>query len=281
MRINQHIVEIPFPIVETEKKEHYLMTIKNKIVLSVALLALACTGASAQNFSNTQKTDIEKIVHQYLTDNPEVLVEASQAYKDKQMQEMKTKANAFISTHKSAFFSDKNAPVAGNPKGNVTLVEFFDYQCGHCKQMASTVQKLIRKDKNLRVVFKELPIFKGNSMMAAKAALAANQQSKFIGFHDGMMTSKQPLNDKNIMAIANSNGLDVSRLKKDMASTRISKQIEDNMGLAQSFLQSTVGYVFTPIFVVGNQSGSKFQFIPGGLDYQNLTKIINEMRSSN
>ncbi len=256
------------------------MTLTKRLVMSSILLAFSLTGASASTFSNTQTKDIESIIHSYLTSNPEVLVEASQAYKNKQMQDMKHKATSFISTHKSSFFSDNKAPVAGNPKGNVTLVEFFDYQCGHCKEVSKTVHQLMSKDKNLRVVFKQLPIFKGSSVTAAKAALAANKQGKFVAFHEALMSEKKPLTTKSIMGIAASSGLNVKQLKKDMTNTEITQQIDANMQLAQAFLQTTIGYVFTPIFVVSNQSGSKFQFIPGGLDYAGLNKVINEMRST-
>ena len=240
---------------------------------------LTMSMAQAASFDGAQSHAIEHIVHQYLLDNPEVLVEASEAYKNKQMSTMKVKANGFISSHKKDFFSDKSNPVAGNTKGDVTLVEFFDYQCGHCKEMAQTVHNIMKEDKNLRVVFKQLPIFKGGSIIAAKAALAAEKQGKFVPFHEALLQAKKPLTEKNILSIAKSSGLDVKKLKKDMNSEIIAKQIEDNSKLAQSFLQDSVGYVFTPIFVVGNQSGDKFQFIPGGLDYAHMKKVIKEIRS--
>jgi protein-disulfide isomerase len=251
-----------------------------KLLLGAAMLTMPLTMAYAASFSSSQTKDIESIVHGYLTSNPEVLVEASQAYKNKQLSTMKQKANNFIGSHKKEFFGDSHSPVAGNAKGNVTLVEFFDYQCGHCKQMASTMTKLTSNDKNLRVVYKQLPIFKGGSLIAAKAALAAEKQGKFMAMHEGLMNAKKPLTETNIMAIAKSSGLNVKQLQKDMASSAIQKQIDANMKLAESFLKQSVGYVFTPIFVVSNQSGSKYQFIPGGLDYASMTKMIKEMRSS-
>mgnify|MGYP001950632292 CR=1 FL=1 len=161
-------------------------------------------------------------------DNPEVLVEASQAYKSKQMSHMKDKANTYIAAHKKAFFSDKTNPIAGNKKGDVTLVEFFDYQCGHCKEMANTIHKLVKEDKNLRVVFKQLPIFKGGSIVAAKAALAAVKQHHFVAFHEALLKAKKPLTQENIMGIAKTAGLKVKQLKKDMGSDAIAKQIEAN-----------------------------------------------------
>ncbi len=243
-------------------------------------LALAVTPlAQAASFDNAQTKDIEGIIHKYLMANPEVLVEASQAYKNKQMSSMKEKANQYITSHKKDFFSDKSNPVAGNSKGDVTLVEFFDYQCGHCKEMVSTVHKLMQEDKNLRVVFKQLPIFQGSSITAAKAALAAEKQHKFIAFHEALLKEKKALTQDQIMKIAKIAGLDLNQLKKDMDSEAVTKQIEANTQLAQSFLKDSVGYVFTPIFVVADQSGSKFQFIPGGLDYDNMKKVIKEVRS--
>lgn len=255
------------------------MNLVKKLILASSAIALTLSPAYASSFSDSQKQDLHQIIHQYLTDNPEVLMEASQAYKAKQMQQMRDKANTFIRAHKKQFFQDHKAPTAGNAHGDITLVEFFDYQCGHCKQMAGTVHELIQNDKNIRLVFKQLPIFKGGSLTAAKAALAANNQGKFLSFHDALMAEKKPLTDKNIYAIAAQVGLNVKKLKHDMNSSEVTRQIEANTQLAQEFLQGTVGYVFTPIFVVGNQSGSKFQFIPGGLDLPGLQKVISGLRA--
>lgn len=252
-----------------------MISFKKAIVSSALMLTIPFAFAE---FSSAQTKDIQQIVESYLTDNPEVIVKASESYKNKQMIAMKTKANAYIKSHKADFFQDTQSPSAGNPQGDVTLVEFFDYQCGHCKQMASTLSKLASTDKNLKIVYKQLPIFSGGSKTAAQAALAADMQGKFNHFHEKLMSTKEPMTDNNIMALAKQSGLDIDRLKKDMKSQAVQDQIDSNMKLAQDFLKDSIGYVFTPIFVIGKQDGSQFEFIPGGLDYNSMKQMVQRMR---
>lgn len=252
------------------------MVSMKKILLSSALvLSVPFAWAS---FSETETKDIQKIVEGYLLDNPEILVKASESYKTKQMNQMKSKASAYIKSHKTDFFHDKTSPSAGNANGQVILVEFFDYQCGHCKQMAPILDKLISKNKDLKVVYKHLPIFKGGSKIASEAAIAAHMQGKNERFHEKLMQTKKPMTEENIMDIAKNCGLDIAKLKKDMKSKTVQAQIDANMKLAQDFLNDSVGYVFTPIFVIGNKEGSQFEFIPGGLDQASMQTMIKRMR---
>jgi protein-disulfide isomerase len=252
-----------------------MVSMKKILTASALIIALPMALAS---FSEAQTKDIQHIVEGYIMDNPEILVKASESYKNKQMTQMKSKANSYIQSHKADFFSDQISPSVGNPRGDVTLIEFFDYQCGHCKQMASTLSKLASNDKNLKIIYKQLPIFKGGSKIAAQAALAADMQGKFSVFHDKLMNSKKPMTDDNIIAIAKECSLDIAKLKKDMNSKSVQNQIDANMKLAQDFLQDSIGYVFTPIFVIGNKDASQFEFIPGGLDYKSMQQMIKRMR---
>ena len=102
-------------------------------------------------------------------------------------------------------------------------------------------------------------------------------QGKFSTFHDQLMKTKKPMTNDNIMAIAKECGLDIAKLKKDMNSKAVQNQIDANMKLAQDFLQDSIGYVFTPIFVIGNKDASQFEFIPGGLDYKSMQSMIKRM----
>lgn len=257
---------------------------KIAIISSAALIAsLSAPLTLAQDsdngqFNNNQVQAIQKIVHDYLVNNPEVLVEASQALQKQEVAKVEEKAEAAIVSNASDIFNNSNSPVAGNPKGDVTVVEFFDYQCPHCKDMATTVEKLIEQDKNLRVVFKELPIFGGNSQEAAKAALAAYQQGadKYLKFHNALMAAENPLTPNKIMDIAKTSGLNMDKLKKDMKSAAVEDQIKDNFKLAQE-----IGIMGTPSFVIGNQHADKAgnnKFIPGATSEQNLQDAIDKLR---
>ena len=128
------------------------------------------TTATQTEFTPQQVKNIQKIVHDYLINNPQVLVEASQALQKQAQEKQQQYAMQAIEKNKQQLFNDPVSPVAGNPNGNVTLIEFFDYQCGHCKAMNKIIQSIVAKNKNLRVVLKELPIFGSNSQLAAKVA---------------------------------------------------------------------------------------------------------------
>lgn len=140
--------------------------------------------------NNMQVKEIEKVVHDYLLSHPEVLLEASQALQQKQQVEMQKEAKSAILQHSNELLNE-NLSVAGNPKGNVTLVEFFDYQCGHCIKMKPIVNNLIKNDPNLRVVYREFPIFGKSSEMASRVALAAALQGKYLSVQEGLFGSSK------------------------------------------------------------------------------------------
>ena len=150
---------------------------------------------AADQMAPEQQKEIEKIVHDYLVNNPEVLVEVSQALQQKQQQNIQQQAKTGILENADQLFSGTLA-VAGNPKGNVTLVEFFDYQCIHCKKMAPVISELIKKDSNLRVIYKEFPIFGKGSEVASQVALAAAMQGKYQQMHDALLKLESRLDEK-------------------------------------------------------------------------------------
>lgn len=254
---------------------------KTKLPLSGLLIAsLLTTYVSADAastgtapFSTQQVQQIEQVVHDYLVKHPQVLVEASQALRD-QMQEGQEKAAVgAIKTNAKALFNDANSPTVGSAEASVTLVEFFDYQCGHCKEMTDAVDSLIKQNKNLRVVFKELPIFGADSEYAAKAALAAQKQDKFFAFHNALMKAANPLNNDKVMEVAKSVGLDTSQLSKDMESASIQQELKNNVQLAQA-----MQLMGTPAFVFANRAGTQFGFIPGAASQKDLEVQINKLK---
>lgn len=244
------------------------------LMAACALVISFVSTAEAQNsFDTTQTQAIEKIVHDYLVNNPEVLVEASQALQQQQMEQQQQKAKQAITDNAKELING-GSPVAGNADGAVTLVEFLDFQCPHCKSMGPVIDQLISDNKDLRVVVKVLPIFGDTSVYAAKAAIAANKQGKYFEFHDNMLKSKGRLNENLILSIAKQSGLDVDQLKKDMDSDAVAKELAETQQLAQQ-----LGIMGTPAFIVTSTSkpgtADNTAFIPGAAPADSLQSAID------
>jgi protein-disulfide isomerase len=253
--------------------------------LAVAACVLALSGCdrlkdpTSSDFSPTQQAKIEAIVHDYLVKNPQVLLEAGRALQEQRLGNLQKRVQDVIPLHVTELFHDTTSPSMGNPTGNLALVEFFDYQCPHCKTMTPVVDKLAEKNPGLRVIFKQLPIFGDASEMAAKAALAAQQQGKFLNLHRALMNTDQPLSEALIMKLATEQGLDSVKLKKDM-------QEKDNfMALKNTFaLAEAMGINGTPAFVIAsgiNQPDPKkirAYFYPGGVSLDALQKMLDQLQ---
>lgn len=265
----------------------------NKILLTSALLSFSGLSLAAMNdttqttqFSADQVKQIQQVVHDYLVNNPKVLIEASQALQKQEIAKVEQKAKTSISENANQIFADPASPVVGNPQGDVSVVEFFDYQCPHCKDMGPVIDNIRSGDPNLRVVLKELPIFGGNSKDVSMLALAAQQQSadKYAKFHAALLAAPNPLSKDKAMQIAKTVGLDTDKLAKDMNSDAVKKQIDDNFKLAQS-----LGLMGTPTLIVSKwQANGKDNmtfvkqatFIPGVVDEASLKEIITQTRKS-
>jgi len=253
------------------------MLIYKKLVgLSAALLACGtlafAPAAMAQEkppvFDATQSEAIEAVVKQYLLDHPEVLVEALQLYEQRQQAAEAERLKTALTAEAEALTQDPAAPVIGNPDGDVTLVEFFDYRCPYCKRMTDTLAQLIREDPNLRLVMKEYPILSQESVNAARAALAAQRQGKYESFHFALMEGGGGFTDDEIMAVAESVGLDVAQLQADMQDSEIEAALRRNHSLAER-----VGVSGTPAFIVGDT------LLPGATSLEQLRALIAEARA--
>ncbi len=231
--------------------------------------AAAVVPPAASSFTDAQKTDIEGIIKNYIShDHPEILVEAMQELQKRQAADSEAKNKAVIATDHDKIYSSPDAPVGGNPKGDVTVVEFFDYQCGYCKMAEPTVQKLLKEDKNVKIIYKDFPILGPVSVTAAKAALASVRQDKYQKFHDALLVQKGHLDEDAIYKVARESGIDVERLKKDMNDDAISKIIEANVALG-----TEIGARGTPTFIVAEQ------VFPGALEYDQLKKAVDDARA--
>jgi protein-disulfide isomerase len=257
--------------------------VKKRIFLSL-LLASTLTAnafAAADTFSASQKKQIETIVHDYLVNNPNVLVEVSQALQRKQQGEMENLQKQAVETIRnkvnSVFFNQQD-PVLGNPKGSITLVEFYDYQCGHCRDMAPTISEAIKNNKQLRVVFKPFPIFGDASEFATKAVLAAVKQNKFADMHAELMKTTDFSQD-NIMQLAKKLGLNLAQFKTDLTSKEASQEIDSVKNLAKE-----LQIYFTPVLIAANTEAKpkdmQIIFVPGQVNGKALNQMLAEVNKS-
>ncbi len=240
---------------------------------AAALFTIAALPAAAQDDKGQQgaaelpRAEIEAIVHEYLLAHPEVIIEALELYDARQAQyeaEMRAQAVAALGDE---IFARPGSPVIGNPEGDVTLVEFFDYQCGYCKRMEPARAQLLAEDDGLRMVMKEFPILGPASVVAARAALAAEMQGRYEDFHAALMNIQGQLSEQMIFDTAAAVGLDVERLREDMQSPEVAAELRANMDLAQA-----LGINGTPAFVINGQ------VVPGAVGYDRLKAEIEAER---
>lgn len=220
-------------------------------------------------FSATDRESIEKIVKEYLLENPEILYEVQTALEIKMEKQQAEKTKAAIAKNAEDIYRHPNAPVAGNPDGDITVVEFFDYNCGYCKRGFSDIAKLIKADPKVRVVFKEYPILSEDSEKAAKVALAAGKQGKYWDVHQELITARGRTTEASALKAAEKAGLDMDKLKADLESDDIKNEVERVKTLARG-----MGINGTPHFLVGDRS------IGGAPEdlFDQLTKHIAELR---
>jgi protein-disulfide isomerase len=243
-----------------------------KRLAAVAVVALLGFASSAQAqeeqpLSQKQQDAVKKIVREYIMANPEIIRDAIEALREKQRLEAEEEARKALVERGKEIFEDPDSPVLGNPQGDVTLVEFFDYRCTYCKGVAEAMFSIAKADGKLRLVFKELPILGPESVYAAKAALAARAQNKYEDFHRAMMKVRGVVNEDTILKTAQSVGLDVEKLKKDMTQPAVEDQLKRNMELARS-----LDINGTPAFIIGDR------IIPGVVDADTMKKLIEQSR---
>ena len=227
--------------------------------------------AGGSAFTDEQKKALGEIIKDYLIKNPEIMFEVQNALDEKTQKEQDAKLKAFMAENAKSIYRSPGSAVAGNPDGDITVVEFFDFNCGYCKHGLPEVQKLIQDDKNVRIVFKELPILSKGSEEAAKVALAAKRQGKYWEFHQALLGSKGQANEASALKVAESLGLDMSKIKTDMASDDVKNEL-----LAEMKLAKTMGVNGTPHFLVGDKS------IPGAPDdlHDQLEALVTEFRKN-
>jgi len=221
------------------------------LAFAMALALSAAVPAAAQDFSTAQRGEIEKIIRDYLIKHPEVLQEAMAELEKKQAVAETEKARSAIKSHAEAIFNSPRQVTLGNPQGDVTFVEFFDYNCGYCKRALNDMMELMAKDPKLKVVLKEFPVLGPTSVEAAQVAVAVRMQDKtgkkYLEFHQKLLTGRGQIDKAKALAAAKEIGLDMARMEKDLKSDEIGKTLEESMKLAEA-----LGLNGTPSYVIGN-----------------------------
>lgn len=198
---------------------------------------------AADAFTDAQKAEIKQVIREYLKEEPAAVVEAMQRFQQQQEEETAKLAESRIGENKEALMA-KDLPSAGNPDGDVTIVEFYDYNCGFCKRAVDDVTKAIENDKNIRVVFHELAILGPTSEIAARWSVAAHKQGKFMPFHIALMHNTGHVDEATLTKAATDVGLDLEKLKADAASKEVKEAVAKSRDLAMTLqIHGTPGFI--------------------------------------
>ncbi len=239
--------------------------------IAAAVLALSMgVAAPAMALDDKQKEEIGQFIKEYLIQNPEIMLDVQNALQAKQ-EAARTQASAeAVAANKKAIFSDSGDMILGNPKGDVTIVEFFDYNCGYCKHALSDMNEIIDADKNVRFVLKELPILGPDSMAAHKVSYAfkALAPEKYGEFHRALLGGDVRATEERAIEVATSLGVKEDALRKQMADKPNDASVMDVYQLA-----GTLGITGTPSYVIGNEA------VFGAVGAEALEEKIGNVRS--
>lgn len=241
--------------------------LKKMLLMTSVIGAIVINSAHAADYTFSDKTAFGDAVKEYILENPEVILESIDLHRAKQEQDAKASAAKKLEEH-TEYLTGPDRPSVGNPDADITVVEFFDYNCGYCKRALTDIQATIKDDPNLRVVFKDMAILGPASKTAALWSLAAHEQGKYFEYHVALMEHRGPKEEAELMKLATEAGLDAEKLKADANSEKIAAQLEKDMAIARE-----VGAQGTPAFIIGSQ------FIPGYVGEDGLKSIIAEERA--
>jgi protein-disulfide isomerase len=232
------------------------MKIFSRPRLAAVLTAVAVFAAGSAAAQNLSREQIEQIVREYILKNPEIVRDAIVELRRREEQaETQLRSNA-LKTYQAKLFNSPRGVVVGNPKGDVTLVEFFDYNCGYCKKALGDVTQLLKNDPNLTVEAARVSI-----------AVRIQDQSKYFAFHRILLSGRGEANGVRALAAAKEAGLDIERIKKDMNSPEVEATLQESAELAEAL---KIGG--TPSYVLADQ------LIPGALPYERLALAIAAVR---
>ncbi|RMD94875.1 MAG: DsbA family protein [Alphaproteobacteria bacterium] len=232
----------------------------------LGLLGAAVPAARAQEALDAAQ--VKKLALEAILENPEIIVQAIDILRAREAEAQTAQAQAALAANREALFADANAPEIGNPEGDVTIVEFFDYNCPYCRRAAPEVAEVLESDGNIRLVYREWPILSQDSLDAARVALAVREQGRYGAFHDALMSLPRATGET-ALNLAQEMGYDMERLKADMERGEIAAHIARSRQLAQA-----LGFTGTPSFVVGNQ------LVPGFVQADQLREIVATARAN-
>lgn len=235
------------------------------------MFALAATTALA-GFAPASAQEMDEgalraLILETIRQNPEVVMEAIETLQAREEAEKELAATKALRDQKAALQNDPNAPVMGNPDGDITIVEFFDYNCGYCRRVFPAVQELIGEDKNIRVVLREWPILGEESVFAARASLASRKQGKYEEFHAALMEFQGRASEAVVLRVADDLGMDIDQLRADMEGAEIDAHFQ-----ASSQLTQALGLNGTPAFVFEDQ------LVPGAIELEQMQALVEQLR---
>src|ERR1700694_1349224 len=238
------------------------------VALAWAILVAAAGDARAQSFSPAQRSEIEAIIKDYLIKHPEALQEAIAELEKHQTLAEAEKVKSVIRDNHATLFSSPRKVTIGNPNGDVTLVEFFDYNCGYCKRALADMIDLMKADPKLRIVLKEFPVLGQGSVEAAQVAVAVRMQDKdgkkYLEFHQRLLGNRGQIDKARAMATAKEVGLDIARVEKDLTSAEVKATLEESFKLAEP-----LGLNGTPSYVIGSD------VVVGAIGFQALKEKVS------
>jgi len=248
------------------------MASKFSRLLLASIFAVTSVGAStlpAFALDDAQKKEFGEFIHQYILEHPEILLEAQDALQTKQEQAQNAKASVSIGQNRKALVSDPADLVLGNPKGDVTIVEFFDYNCTYCKHALGDMTSLIKADKNVRFVLKEFPILGDDSIAAHKVAMAfrAIAPEKYGQFHLALLGGPAHADKDTALQVAESLGVTKAQIAKEVADKAGQQSIKESYELANA-----LGIRGTPAYIIGDE------LIPGASGLDVLSQKVANMR---
>ena len=236
---------------------------------ALSLTPAPTLAAGAADMPADQRKAIETVIEEYLVRNPEVIERALRALEANRKAGEARAVQAALKTHGKELFNSPMTPVGGNPKGDVTVVEFFDYRCGFCKRVHPVVTKLMESDDRIRRVYKEWPILGPESVYASRAALASREQGKYLEFHKALMEAPGGLNKARVLQVATRIGLDTVKLLRDIEAPEVDQILRRNYAVAQDLRLNG-----TPSFLVGDQ------VIRGGRDLETMKRLVAQARAA-
>ena len=238
-----------------------------RLLISALLLAWAVTSPARAEMNADEKREIERIVRDYILQNPEVVEKALVALEAQRRETAAAEQAGKITELKDTILNSEHQAVLGNPNGRVTLVEFFDYNCGYCKRALNDMLALMESNPDLRVVMKEFPILSEGSMEAARISVAVKNLDPdlYLDYHRELLARGGQANLQKATSIAKELGLDTDALKKAAENGSVTENIQEVRQIAQA-----LGISGTPSYVVGGE------IIPGAVGFDQLQIKIQE-----